>query len=68
MIRILTHSHFGVNFKQARDDLKKAASLSPSDVEIRRALVELQQRMDDYRSYNKQMTQKMIAGVGASAE
>ena len=56
------------NLSEARADLVKAAALSPSDAEIRKAIKQLQTKEGEYRQQQKGMTKKMLAGAGGSKE
>jgi len=58
-----SHTKLG-NFDQARADLRRAVSISPSDVDIRRELEHVKQKMEAYHEYNEQMSQRMFSGVG----
>lgn len=57
------HTMLG-NLTDARYDLQRALSLSPSDVNIRKAMVQLQQREREYTEARRAMTRKMLGGAG----
>ena len=52
--------------ERAREDLKRAGELAPGDAEIRREIVALNARLKEYRSSNRSMYNKALAGAGGN--
>jgi FKBP-type peptidyl-prolyl cis-trans isomerase len=58
-----SHVELG-NLSQAHADLKRALDLSPADSEVRRALARLKVRRAEYVAAQRDMTRRMLDGVG----
>ena len=62
-----SHVELG-NLSQAHADLKRALDLSPADSEVRRALARLKVRRAEYVAAQRDMTRRMLDGVGDASD